>query len=206
MEEDNSYPLVPFEADDVDPAAYRALRAACLQHAFLPTFSHGMLLDVGMVAPGDEAAVTAIRHLTHQEVRRFGISEADFDRALSRLEARESAIPAPPAADAGEIPRRPTDWGFFQKGPRDIAGDMVRFAFAAGASDLLLDEQEDWMDVAIKLGGRKEILPPVEKSHAASLLKIFKEIAGLSTHTRQHLAIRGRELSGWERTPRGPAD
>ena len=43
---------------------------------------------------------------------------------------------------------------------------MVAFAFASRASDLLLDEQEEWMDVAIKLGGRKEILPPVDKSSA----------------------------------------
>ena len=39
------------------------------------------------------------------------------------------------------------------------------------------------MEVAVKLAGRKEILPPVERIFAAALLKAFKELAGLSTHT-----------------------
>jgi len=164
---------VPFSADDVDAAAYAALKAACLQFGFLPAFRDGILLDAAMIAPDDEAAVRMIRRLTHQEVRRFGISEQDFDRAIAVLEARS------PEQDKA---RRPDSWDFHRHSAREIAAALVRFAFDAGASDLLLDEQEEWMDVAIKIGGQKEILPPVEKSGAAVLLRAFKEIAGLSTH------------------------
>ena len=39
------------------------------------------------------------------------------------------------------------------------------------------------MDVAIKLAGTKEMLPPVERAFASLFLKAFKEMAGLSTHT-----------------------
>lgn len=180
-----AYPLVPFEAEDVDIGAYGTLRSACLRYGFLPSLSHGILLDVAMIAPWDEAAVTAIRHWSHQEVRRFAISESDFDRAISRLESRPPAAQgeSPGSTQEGTIIRRPECWDFFGCSAREIAGEMVRFAFAVGASDLLLDEQEGWMDVAVKLGGRKEILPPVEKDRAGALLRVFKEIAGLSTHT-----------------------
>jgi type II secretory ATPase GspE/PulE/Tfp pilus assembly ATPase PilB-like protein len=178
------YALVPFEMEDVDLDAYETLRPVCLRYGFLPSFSHGILLDAAMASPGDEAAVTAIRHWTHQEVRRFAISEADFDRALSRLESRTHGAGAEKGVSGDqEIIRRPQTWDFFGKSAREIAGEMVRFAFAVGASDLLLDEQEEWMDVSVKLGGRKEILPPVEKDRAATLLRVFKEIAGLSTNT-----------------------
>lgn len=177
------FAFVPFEADDVDGAAYAELRDACHQHGFLPSFRSGMVLDVAMIAPADEAAVMSIRRLTHQEVHRFGISECDFDRAIAQLETRLPTARSAVATFEDEILRRPHAWDFERRSAREIAGEMVRFAFAAGASDLLLDEQEEWMDVAIKVAGQKEILPPVERGQSAILLKAFKEIAGLTTHT-----------------------
>ena len=176
-----SYPPVPFEPEDVDATAYVELREACLKHGFLPSFRCGIVLDVAMIAPADEAAVVAIRRRTHQEVHRFGISEDDFDRAIARLETRSPSVQLAIAND--EIPRRPCAWDFVRHTAREIASEMVCFAFATGASDLLLDEQEEWMDVAIKVAGQKEILPPVERGQSAVLLKAFKEIAGLATHT-----------------------
>jgi len=179
-----SCPLgVPFSAEGVDRAAYEMLREACLRHGLLPTFSHGIVLDVGMTAPGDAAALAAVRRLTHQEVRCFGIGEEDFDRAVSALEATrnllvaEAECPAPPPAVC------PLAWNLERGSARQIAAEMVTYAFAAGASDLLLDEQAAWLDVAIKRCGRKEILPPVDKGLAPGLLKAFKEICGLSTQT-----------------------
>ncbi|MBL9187517.1 MAG: Flp pilus assembly complex ATPase component TadA [Opitutaceae bacterium] len=180
---DNRHPLIPFNSASVDVAAYAVLRAACLRHAFLPTFSHGLLLDIAMVAPDDEPALGAIRRLTHQEVRRFKIAEDDYDHTVAHLEAKRPPTPTASGENHDTPPRRPESWDFFQRTPREIALDLVAFAFAAGASDLLLDEQEEWMDVAIKIAGQKEILAPVERAHAASLLRAFKEIAGLSTQT-----------------------
>jgi len=185
------FPLVPFSAEDVDLAAYAALRDQCRQLGFLPSFRHGILLDAAMVAPGDEAALRMIRRLTHQEVRRFGIGQGDFDGAVAVLEAASEKVDAASrrvpmterGEDAASTLSRPEAWDFHRRTAREVAVELVRFAFAAGASDLILDEQEEWMDVAIKLGGQKEILPPVEKGCAAILLKAFKEIAGLPTHT-----------------------
>jgi type II secretory ATPase GspE/PulE/Tfp pilus assembly ATPase PilB-like protein len=179
-------PSVPFLAEDVDVAAYLDLRAACLRHGFLPAFRHGLLLDVAMVAPTDGAALAAIRRATHQEVRAFAVSEQDFDRAVAALEERLAAggpaDPAP-ARDDLAMPRCPETWDGHRRSAREVIADMVSFAHRSGASDLLLDEQEEWMDVAIKVDGRKEILAPIEKTAAASLLKAFKELAGLSTQT-----------------------
>src|ERR1035441_4115599 len=115
------YPRVPFEAEDVDVLAYEALRPACLRYGFLPSLSHGILLDAAMIAPWDEAAVTAIRHSTHQEVRRFAITDADFDRAVSRLESRpRPAVAADAPAGSHDIIRRPETWDFFEQSAREI--------------------------------------------------------------------------------------
>ncbi len=187
----HEFAQVPFSAEDVDRPAYAALRGECRRLRFLPAFSHGILLEAAMITPADEAAVRTIRRITHQEVRRFGISEEDFERALAILEAPDSGMGFQPMGShhglesraTDEPLRRPESWDFYRHSAREIAVELVRFAFAAGASDLLLDEQEECMDVAIKLGGQKEILPPVERGFAAVLLKAFKEIAGLSTHT-----------------------
>ena len=174
-------PRVPFSAEDVDVAAYADLREACLRIGFLPSFRHGMLLNAAMAAPGDEAAVAAIRRATHQEVRRFGVSRPDFDRAVHALES----APRPGAAEPenGERPATPEAWDTAARTAREVALDLVRFAFACGASDLLLDDQENWMEVAVKLAGQKEVLPPIDRAFASALLRAFKEIAGLSTHT-----------------------
>jgi type II secretory ATPase GspE/PulE/Tfp pilus assembly ATPase PilB-like protein len=177
------FPRVPFEVGDVDEAAYVSLEAVCRRLRFLPAFRHGILLEAAMVSPEDEAVVRSLRRLTHQEVRRFGISEPDFARALALLESKSAPATVPGEEALGGVPPVcPEAWGFPGSTAREVAVEMVRFAFLAGASDLLLDEQEEWMDVAVKVGGRKEILPPVEKGFATVLLKAFKEIAGLSTH------------------------
>ena len=172
---------MPFSVEDVDAAAYAELREACLRIGFLPAFRHGILLDVAMIAPEDQAAVSAIRQATHQEVRRFGVERLDFERAAHTLE--NAGRSGPTAEDDGEHIGIPEAWDTTTKTSREVAFDLVRFAFAAGASDLFLDEQEDWMEVAVKLAGQKEVLPPVDKAFAPGLIRAFKEIAGLSTHT-----------------------
>jgi len=178
------HPCVPLSAEDVDESAYAELRDACRRLEFLPTFRHGILLEAAMVEPADQAAVAEIRRLTHQEVRRFGISRADFDRAAARLEdSRPSAAPDCVLREDPDPAGCPEFWDFSRRSAREIAGELVRFAFSVGASDLLLDDQEDWLEVAVKLAGRKEILPPVDRQNSAALVKAFKEIAGMSTHT-----------------------
>jgi len=173
---------VPFSADDVDTAAYAELRDACLRHGFLPAFRYDILLDVAMLEPGSSAALSAIRRLTHQEVRPFEISEMDFDRTIAALEVRPWGEPAGSIAE--EVgPRCPESWECHRRGAREIAAELVRFAYASRASDLLLDQQEEWMDVAVKVDGRKEMLPPIERAAAPALLKAFKQIAGISTQT-----------------------
>jgi type II secretory ATPase GspE/PulE/Tfp pilus assembly ATPase PilB-like protein len=174
---------VPFAVDGVDRAAYAVLRETCLRHGLLPAFSHGIVLDLAMVAPDDAAAVAEVRRLTHQEVRCFGIAEEDFDRAVSVLEPCAASVPGAADPAPSVPPGCPQSWDLHRRTPREVAAEMVRYAFLSGASDLLLDEQAAWMDVAIKRDGRKEIIPPVDKALAPGLLKAFKEMCGLSTQT-----------------------
>jgi type II secretory ATPase GspE/PulE/Tfp pilus assembly ATPase PilB-like protein len=187
---------VPFSAEDVDRTAYVELRAACLQYGFLPAFRHGLLLDVAMIAPADEGSVAAIRRLTHQEVRRFWISEGDFDSSVAILEKglapgelprqgywSPDGLLSDDASTGREMPHCPETWNCHRRSAREVIADLVRFAHASGASDIMLDEQEEWMDVAIKVDGQKEILTPVEAAAAGGILKAFKEIAGITTLT-----------------------
>jgi type II secretory ATPase GspE/PulE/Tfp pilus assembly ATPase PilB-like protein len=174
--------VVPFAPDDVDLTSYAGLREDCLRYGFLPAFCHDLLLDVAMIAPGGPAVLAAIRRLTHQEVRHFGISDLDFDRTLAVLEER-SWQEASDSSVEEPLPECPESWGSQGRGAREIAGELVRFAYASRASDLLLDEREGWMDVALKIDGRKEMLPPIEQAGSSAVLKAFKQIAGLSTQT-----------------------
>jgi general secretion pathway protein E len=173
---------IPFSAADVDLPAFSELREACRRHFFLPSFRHDLLLEVALVAPARPGALAAIRQLTHQEVRAFGISREDFTRALDLL---EPALVAESAAGPGSEcpPCCPESWDCHRRSSREIATDLVRFAHASCASDLLLDEQEGWLDVALKIDGRKEMLPPVAKSAASALLRAFKQMAGISTQS-----------------------
>lgn len=143
-----------------------------------------------MPDPDDAVALAAIRQLTHQEVRPFGIAAGDFERALATL--NEPAAPAlaesPPAegSSAGEpacVPPHAWTASGAEPNARAIVGILVRHAFEAGASDLFLDDQENWLDVSLKRCGRREILPPLDRDTGPSVVRAFKEIAGLSTHT-----------------------
>lgn len=180
---------IPLSGDDVAYVWFDTWREACLRLRFLPIFSHGILLQVAQPDPIDEAAIAAIRALTHREVRPFGVPAADFDRAVAALQARppDDAPRGAGVRHHGAFP--PHAWG--RPGAfvgREVVREMVAYAFAAEASDLLLDEQEGCMDVAIKRCGRKEILPPLGRDHGSSVLRAFKEVAGLSTHT----------VTGWQ--------
>jgi type II secretory ATPase GspE/PulE/Tfp pilus assembly ATPase PilB-like protein len=171
---------IPFSIDDVDFPTFVELRAACGRHAFLPTFRHDLLLEIALVAPARAGVLAAIRQLTHQEVRAFEISEADFDRALALLENSPVADPDP-GLRAEPPPPCPESWECHRRNGREIAADLVRFAHASRASDLILDEQEAWLDVALKVDGRKELLPPIAKAAVPGLLRAFKQLAGIST-------------------------
>jgi type II secretory ATPase GspE/PulE/Tfp pilus assembly ATPase PilB-like protein len=173
---------IPFSAEDVDGEAYATLRAACLRHGFLPAFRHDLLIEVALVGPGTAAPLAALRRLTHQEVRHFEISEMDFDRAVAVLEDRPGEALVDPEEEQ-PLPLCPASWECHRRPAREVAAELVRFAYASRASDLLLDQQEGWLDVAIKVDGRKEMLPPIEQAAAPGLFKAFKQIAGLSTQT-----------------------
>ncbi|MGH7995965.1 MAG: GspE/PulE family protein, partial [Opitutaceae bacterium] len=179
---------VPLEPEAVSPELVARWKDACLEHRFLPVYSQGILLQVAMPEPSDPAALAAIRRLTHQEVRSFGIDPKAFEGAINALVRETEPCPAveeeAPVPEAAIPPAPPQTW-MNPAAPtgRDIVMRLVRYAFQAGASDLLLDDQEGWLDVAIKRCGRKEILPPLDRESGPAVLRAFKEISGLSTHT-----------------------
>ncbi len=191
---------IPFGLAAVDGQTFARLRPVCLAQRFLPTFCHGLVLQVAMVDPADPAALAAIRQATHQEVRPFGITQEDFEGAVAELaetgasgsavneRVEEAAVPAeggarPPGALANQPPEPPLAWVAAGRTAREVALALTQYAFEAGASDILLDDQERWLDVAIKRSGRKEMLPPIERERSPSIFRAFKEIAGLSTQT-----------------------
>ena len=61
---------------------------------------------------------------------------------------------AAPEVEGG--PGAPEAWDTATKTAREVAFELVRLAFENGASDLLLDDQENWMEVAVKLAGEKD--------------------------------------------------
>ena len=199
---------IPFSWAAVDHRTFARLRPVCLAQRFLPTFCHGLVLQVAMVDPADPAALALIRQSTHQEVRPFGITRADFEAAVLELakaamtELTEAAVTGltvsglveksvapteggarPPGALANRAAEPPLAWIAARRTARDVAQALTQYAFEAGASDLLLDDQEQWLDVAIKRSGRKEMLAPIERERSPAIFRAFKEIAGLSTQT-----------------------
>lgn len=173
---------IPLAADAVDMGAFADLYPLCDRLRFLPTFRHGLTLQAALADPTDQAAIAAIRGVTHQEVRPFGASAATFEAALLAAVARLSATAAGPAP-AERLCAPPHAWRHAHGPSRALALEIVAYAFAAGASDIFLDDQRDWLDVGIKCSGRKEILPPVTRDVGAGLLRACKEMAGLSTST-----------------------
>lgn len=194
---------ISFSVTAVDQSCFARLRALCLAQRFLPTFSHGLMLQAAMVDPTDPAALAAIRQATHQEVRPFGIARADFEAAVAELSQatvaagddqgqsgvgdKEAGVAEGEACSRGALVDPAASplvsWSAATRTPREVAFALTHHAFAAGASDLLLDDQERWLDVAIKRVGRKEMLPPIERERSPAIFRAFKEVAGLSTQT-----------------------
>jgi type II secretory ATPase GspE/PulE/Tfp pilus assembly ATPase PilB-like protein len=175
---------IPFTWAAVDRGSFARLRAICLAQEFLPTFCHGLVLQAAMVDPADPAALAVIRQATHQEVRPFGITRTDFEMAVAALAANAEADRLRVDLNrAVEGAQPPIAWLAAGRSAREVASALTQYAFEAGASDLLLDDQERWLDVAIKRSGRKEMLPPIERERSPAIFRAFKEIAGLSTQT-----------------------
>lgn len=171
---------VRFSPHAVDGAAFADLHELCERLGFLPTFRHGLLLQVAMPEPVDEASVAAIRRATHREVRPFGVDPADFRAAWDAADAGRVSRNARPARAAGAaVPLAPHAWRHALGPGRALALEIVAYAFAVSASDILLDDQQDWHDIAVKRFGAKEILPPVTRDVGAALLRACKEMAGL---------------------------
>ena len=170
---------IPFSPEDVATEVFAELAAACREWNFLPTFRHGLLLTGARRAAPEDAGVAALRRLTHQEVICFAVSAEDFDHAMAAM--ADSPRLREEAAAEEPVPRAPAAWVSQGRSPREMAVDLVHFAHAARASDLLLDDQEAWMDVAVQIDGRKEMLPPLERALGARVLKAFKEMAGIGT-------------------------
>jgi type IV pilus assembly protein PilB len=168
---------VPLSGDDIDFAAFESCRELCLQFQFLPTYSDGLLMQIGMVDPANEKAYIELRNFTHQEIRAFGIRDDDFEKALAMLLAKPSQAKAVIQESSFE---RPKFWSHFSVS-RELVLEIVTTAFRLGASDIFIDQQESWTDIAMTIASQKEILPPLSKENGTAVLKAFKEMSGITT-------------------------
>ena len=174
--------LIPFSLTDVDLATFEKLRQLCTRLQFLPTLSEGVLLQLAMVDPYSERSFAEIRNFTHQEVRAFGISLADFEKVMTLIESKSTRVDKIKDHQTPSV--RPKFWGNCSSA-RHLVLEIVRVAFHIGASDIFIDQQESWTEVAMTVSGKKEILPPLVRETGNSTMKAFKEMAGIATQGSQ---------------------
>jgi len=174
--------LIPFSLTDVDLATFEKLRQLCTRLQFLPTLSEGVLLQLAMVDPYSERSFAEIRNFTHQEVRAFGISLADFEKVMTLIESKSTRVDKIKDHQTPSV--RPKFWGNYSSA-RHLVLEIVRVAFHIGASDIFIDQQESWTEVAMTVSGKKEILPPLVRETGYSTMKAFKEMAGIATQGSQ---------------------
>lgn len=172
---------LPLPPEAIDRRAWEQLKDAAGRLRFLPTFCDGLLLQVAMPHPVDESAVAALRGVTHQEVRPFGVEAKAFATAWAAVCA--SSPSAQMDVEAAEPEPTLHAWRHAHGPGRALAFEIIAHAHRCGASDILLDDQQEWHDVAMRRFGAKEVLPPVARDVGAALLRACKEMAGLSTST-----------------------
>jgi len=168
---------VPFHGSDVNLIAFEQCRKLCLEYQVLPTYSDGLFMQLAMVDPAYERAYTEMRNSTHQEVRSFGITADDYEKAVAWILAKPCETKSVNIELSHE---RPKFWSNFSSS-RDLVIEIVTLVFRLGASDLFIDQQESWTDVAMTVASQKEILPPLSKENGSSVLKAFKEMSGITT-------------------------
>lgn len=173
----NGCRMIPLNPNDCDLTWYRRFADSCVRIGFLPTYVTGLTMVVAMKEPWNEASIIAIRQSTHLEVRPFGVTELDFDKAVTYLD-NCPRLPAATKVTTGI--RRPTAWTVKNKTPTEIAHEIIQTCFLLGASDILLDPEEGKLMVAIKRNGKKEVLAPINQSDQIAVITAFKELAGLS--------------------------
>lgn len=182
---------VPLSGSDINVEAFELCHELCTRFQFLPTYSDGFLMQIGMVDPANERAYIELRNFTHQEIRSFGIRDEDYEKALAWLLNKPSQVADVKVELSYE---RPKFWNHFTIS-RELVLEIVTLAFRLGASDIFIDQQELWTDVAMTIASQKEILPPLSKDHGSSVLKAFKEMSGITT--QQYATW----LSGFARCP-----
>jgi type IV pilus assembly protein PilB len=168
---------VPLSGSDIHLEAFELCRELCVRYQFLPTYSDGLLMQVAMVDPANERAYIELRNFTHQEVRAFGITDDDFEKALAWLLSKPSQVEEIKVELSNE---RPKSWSHYTIS-RELVLEIVTIAFRLGASDIFIDQQELWTEVAMTVAAQKEILPPLSKENGSAVLKAFKEMSGITT-------------------------
>jgi type IV pilus assembly protein PilB len=173
---------IPLRCADVDAITFGKNIDLFTRLQCLPTLSEGILLQLGMVDPYSEYAFVEIRNHTHQEVRAFGITLNDFETALTALNS--NLVPCAEILIQKSMSERPKTWGEYSHA-RSLVLEIIRLAFNIGASDVFIDQQELWTEVAMKVSGQKEILPPLVKDVGCAAIKAVKEMAGITTQGSQ---------------------
>lgn len=178
----HNIPVVPVSAAAVDMEAFEQLHPLCLPLQFLPTFKHGIALCVVSPEPFSRSLVRELRRKTNLEIRLLGCSESDFDRAIAECEARLATVKA--ARRASFVPRvtLPAEaWNVDARAMGQTVREIVENAWRTGAGDIQIEPQEEMVRVRFLYGATWEVMPPIELKYRDSLVKAFREAAGLSS-------------------------
>jgi len=182
-----------------DLLAYRKCGGnICEKYQVVPLFLHETLVVFASNDPWNTKKVTNLRQELHMEVMMVGCAPSLIPSLLGQLKSLDAARPQDTEEAIALTHVTGTGWELGQiEGAQetDLAKNIVRQAFALGASDIHIEPFEDQLDIRFRINGDMVVMPPVEKGTSQKIINDFKLLSQmkLSDHNR----LKDGRMSVW---------
>jgi len=183
-------PYISLSSSMCDLAAYRKCGPTiCDRHQCAPLFLHETMVIFATYDPWNSKKVTNLRQELHMEVMLVGCPPSTIPSILSQLKSLDAAIPPDVEETISLTHVTESGWELGRvEGAQetDLAKNIVRRAYALGASDIHIEPFEDQLDIRFRINGDMVVMPPVEKQHAQKIINDFKLLSQmkLSDHNK----------------------
>lgn len=184
-------PILALNSSMVDIEAYRkSSPKLCERLKVAPLFTYGTMFVFAACTPWEPSLVAELRQVLHAEIVLVACSEEHMLITLSHLKSIEQATPQAPERAIELTHVTETGWNLGKvEGSQetDLVKNIIRKAFAVGASDIHVEPYEHQLDIRFRVHGVMVVMPPIEKRYMQKAIDDFKLLAMMKVSDRNSL-------------------
>jgi type II secretory ATPase GspE/PulE/Tfp pilus assembly ATPase PilB-like protein len=179
------YPYINLKTSHVDLELVRLYGIdVCRKEMFLPLHRNSVVQMVASARPWVKRSLSAVVEKEYDEVRVVGVYQEDILSVIDQIEASGVVSKPKAASQKGEL-SVVYGWGLGKD--IDLAEELIRNAWKAGASDIHVEPMEDRVAIKFRIHGMLAVQTPIEGEYRWNVIDSFKKLAGVAVSDRRSL-------------------